>query len=52
MFVIVSEIYPQVCLPNTGSLLKKHIKQMKKIQNQTLHFIYNIKGLTSFSQLQ
>ena len=31
---------------------KKQIRQLKKIQNNALRFIFNIRGLTSYSQLR
>ena len=31
---------------------KKQIRQLKNIKNKSLHFIFNIKGQTSFSQLR
>ena len=35
-----------------GSSPKKQIRQLEKIQNKALRFIFNIKGQTSFSQLR
>ena len=35
-----------------GSSPKKQIRQLEKIQNKALRFIFKIKGQTSFSQLR